>query len=367
MRIDGKTHYLGVFGSPESHERYARLVKEWMAGERVSKRVPHAGQVLLTVRGLFAEYRAWIVATDRYMKNGKPTATRIQIECVLQQFEAFAGDVRVMELSEAILVQWRDRIERNRKLTRKGVNRKVQVVLAALRWGKTRGLLPKSAWADCREIEPVKKGECGTRRERLRERRAVTLAEIERVAAKCTCRHIAAMMRVQALLGCRPGEVAAMRWADIDKTPIVVDGVILWTYRVADSAAKTAHHDRSISYPVPPRAQAILDEFPALPRALIFSPQQSMAERGRSRKTAPAFGPQWTARAYRNAVVRACEAAGVPYFTPHEIRHGAITRAAEQHGVLAAQRLANHSSASTTARYLHTEDDAAYRVAARIG
>lgn len=367
VRWQGKAVYFGRFGSTEAHRRYAEWREKIEAGEATTERVPHAGQVTLTVGDLCTQYRAWIVATDRYTKNGNPTPQRHLIERALVQFEEFVGNLRVSQLSEGVIVQWRDRIELNRKLTRGGVNRKVQMLLGALRWGKTRGLLPKTVWSDCRDVEPLKKGECGNRRERLRERRAVTLEEVEKVAAACSCRHVAAMLRVQALIGCRPGEIAAMRWADIDKTPIVIDGVALWTYRVAASATKTAHHGRSITYPISPRAQAILTEFQAVPNALIFSPAQSMAERGRSRKTAPAFGPQWTARAYRNAVVRACELAGVPYFTPHEIRHGAITRAAEAHGVLAAQRLANHSSAATTARYLHTDDDAAYRVAARIG
>src|SRR3954447_11089625 len=29
VTIDGKNHYLGPFGSPESHEKYARLISEW--------------------------------------------------------------------------------------------------------------------------------------------------------------------------------------------------------------------------------------------------------------------------------------------------------------------------------------------------
>lgn len=366
VTLAGKVHYLGLYGSPEAHARYAELVKRWRAGEAPRPRTPHAGQVLVTVRDLFAQYRDWITATGRYMKNGAPTSQRRLIEDVLVAFESFSGDVRTTQLSEAVLIQWRDRLEENLQLTRRGVNRKVTRLLSVLRWARSRGLLTREVWADCSAIEPLKRGECGNRRERIRERRAVTLEEVERVAEACTCRHVAAMLRVQALLGCRPGEIAAMRWADIDKTPVIVDGVTLWTYRVPEATGKTSHHGRAISYPVSPAAQRILEEFPAPPAAFIFSPQQSMVERRRSRKTAPTFGSKWTARAYRNAVTRACAAAGVPYFSPHEVRHGAITRAAETFGVLAAQKLANHSTATTTARYLHVDDQAAYRVAAAL-
>src|SRR5262249_18090071 len=176
----------------------------------------------------------------------------------------------------------------------------------------------REAWADCSAVAPLRRGECGNRRENVRQRRAVTREEVEKVAAACSCRHIAAMLRLQALTGCRPGEVCAIRWVDIDKTPVVVDGVTLWTYRVPQATPKTAHHARSISCPVSPAAQAILEQFPAPPAALIFSPQRSMAERGRARKTAPAFAPRWNAYTYRAAVVIACAKAGVPYFCPHE-------------------------------------------------
>ena len=29
VRIDGKDHYLGIYGSPESHDEYERLISEW--------------------------------------------------------------------------------------------------------------------------------------------------------------------------------------------------------------------------------------------------------------------------------------------------------------------------------------------------
>ena len=32
VRIDGRDHYLGRYGSPESHEEYERCIAEWRAG-----------------------------------------------------------------------------------------------------------------------------------------------------------------------------------------------------------------------------------------------------------------------------------------------------------------------------------------------
>ena len=33
--LDGKRHYLGVYGSPESKERYLRVLAEWQANDHV--------------------------------------------------------------------------------------------------------------------------------------------------------------------------------------------------------------------------------------------------------------------------------------------------------------------------------------------
>ena len=373
--LNGKMHYLGAFESPEAHARYADLVQKWLSGGRapLEPKLPHAGQAMLTVREMFDKYRAWLVTTGKYRKNGEETTQMHLTKDALASFERHAGQMRATKLGAAILVQWRDILEQQAKplLTRSGINDKVAILLRALRWARVRGHLTRDVLLDCREIEPLKKGECGDRPEHGRQRRAVTMEEVEKVAAACTCRHVAAMLRVQAMLGCRPGEVCSMRWLDIDKTPVEVDGVTLWTYRVSQTVAKTAHHGRMISYPVPPAAQRILEEFPAPPAAYIFSPAGSMAERGRSHKTAPPFGSKWSNRAYRinvgRAIAVACKKANVAYFSPHEIRHGAITRAAEMFGVLAAQALANHKTATTTARYLHTDERAAYRVAAKVG
>lgn len=37
VRIDGKDHYLGAYGSPESRDRYDDLVAEWLARQDVQR------------------------------------------------------------------------------------------------------------------------------------------------------------------------------------------------------------------------------------------------------------------------------------------------------------------------------------------
>lgn len=362
--FNGKVEYFGTYGTPEALAAYAERCRQWLAGgSKPVAPVPHAGQVV-TVAALFQQYREWITTTGRYTKAGVPTSQRHLIEDVLASFETFAGGVRIPMLRESTITRWRDTLEGDQALTRRGINRKVMLLMQCLKWARGRGLLGRDVWAEVGAVRPLQRGECGGRPEHARPRRAVSLADIEKTAAACPCRHVAAMLRVQAIIGCRPGEVGAIRWSDIDRNGPEVDGVRFWIYRVADAAAKTAHHGRGITYPIPPAAQEILNEFPGVGAVHVFSPAVSMAERGRARKTAPSFGEAWRTRTYRQAVTIAARAAGVPHFSPHEIRHGVITRVAELSGVLAAQRLAGHSSVTTTSRYLHAGDDLAYRALA---
>jgi len=67
--------------------------------------------------------------------------------------------------------------------------------------------------------------------------------------------------------------------------------------------------------------------------------------------------------AYRNAVYRACDRAGVKRWFPYMLRHTGITRIGLEHGVEAAQHTAGHRDIKTTLRYFHGENEIAKRVA----
>ena len=41
VRIGNRDHYLGQYDSPESHEKYHRLIAEWLSGNCVSNPDPH--------------------------------------------------------------------------------------------------------------------------------------------------------------------------------------------------------------------------------------------------------------------------------------------------------------------------------------
>lgn len=380
--LGGKVHYCGVWGTPDAYARYAELLRTWQQGESAPRpKAPNAVQATLKVRDLTAQFLDHIDATGRYRKNGKPTGQRAMFVHVIDSLDRVCGDFPVTRCTEATLVAWRDRLERNPRITRRGINRKVTMVLQIFKWGRARGLVPKVVWADLAALEPLRRGEVGDRPETGRPRRAVTAEEVELVAAHC-CPQVAALLRLQALCGMRPGEALAMRWADIDKTPIPGDRTGAWIYYVP-GGGKTAHHGHVTRYVLPKAAQAILELFPATPLAPIFSPAAAMAERRKRRRAcrktrvqpsqqrrdadaARDYSDRWGINEYRRHVLRACEKAAVQPFTPHEVRHGFVTWAANTLSLGAAAAAANHRNVTTTQRYVHVQAADALTVAAAV-
>ena len=381
VTLNGKVHYCGRWGTAEAHARYAELIREWQErGERPADRAPNPEQATVLLGDLLQQFLHHVDATGRYRKNGEPTAQRAEFVNVINSLTAFAGKLPVARMTEATLVAWRDVLERNRALTRTGINRKVGKIVQILRWGRARGLVPKVVWADVSAIEPLRRGEVGDRPEHGRPKRPVSLDEVEAVAPHCAPQ-VGDMLRLQALCGMRPGEVLQMRWADISKQPLEGDVTGAWLYVVPDG--KTSHHGHMTRYVLPPAAQEILARYPALPLAYIFSPAAAMAERrerrraARSSKLTPSqrqrdqdaqreYAQTWDTHAYRRHVTRACEKAGVPVFTPHEVRHGFVTWAANALSLGAAAAAANHRSVTTTQRYVHVKVTDAIHVAAAV-
>ena len=57
VTINGKNYYLGPYSSPESHEKYARLIAQWRAnGKELSTLTDSADNRDLTVSGLILKY-----------------------------------------------------------------------------------------------------------------------------------------------------------------------------------------------------------------------------------------------------------------------------------------------------------------------
>jgi hypothetical protein len=71
VQIKGKRHYLGVWGTPKSKERYARFVAELAANPVPTPPPAHSDDESITIVELCAAFHDF--AIGYYRKNGEPT------------------------------------------------------------------------------------------------------------------------------------------------------------------------------------------------------------------------------------------------------------------------------------------------------
>jgi integrase len=345
VTLNGKVHYLGLHGSLGAQKAYTDLIERWESNGRRPLEPSKTVVQLRKVRDITGDYLAYLTATGRYTKRGRRTSQRRLCELALEEFSQNYGQIPASELTDTIVVLHRDWVERRTHLTRTGVNRKMQHIRACFKWAAHRGMITRDQWLGIAGIESLTRAECGGR-DWKQPKRPVTLEEVERVASAASLL-VGRMLRVQAAIGCRPGEVVLMRWSDISTDNVVVDGVPCRVYTVEH--AKNEHHNSApTTYCMPPSVMKILGP-PTGPGQYVFPSPKLL-------------GSPYSRSAYCAATHNACKVAGVERFSPHCIRHGFLTRAANRYGVLAAAAAANHASTQVTAGYLHKSRDDGYRV-----
>jgi integrase len=159
----------------------------------------------------------------------------------------------------------------------------------------------------------------------------------------------------------------------------------VWLYR--PESHKMSYRGRSRLVPLVPRAQTVL--LPYLdgrsPDAYLFDPREVRAEQGEQRRAlrktpkprvqvarrvaAPRRSPRplYTPDTYGRAIRRACAAAGVSPWHPHQLGHRFATEVRRQFGLESAQVLLGHTNARVTAVYAERDWRTATEVAAQIG
>lgn len=371
VRIGGRDHYLGPHGSPESRAEYDRLIAEWLAsGRRLP--TPERGADL-TVTELLAGFMEH--AEQHYRKNGKPTGEALNYVYALGFVRRLYGHTRAADFRGLAIKSIRDAmVAAGHCRTR--INRQIGRIKHVWRWGLSNEIVPAETYQALAAVEGLERG-----RTEVRESRAVRPVEEERARAilRFVSPQVAAMIRIQLLVGMRPGEVVAMRVGDLDTTRPT------WIYRPASSKCEHLGVQRQVV--LGPKAQEIIRPFlkPDL-MAPLFSPrdaqQQRHAEqrvqrqtpltpsqRTRKPKKNPLRAPsdRYTTGSYANAIRRACLAAGVAHWHPNQLRHAAATRLRKQFGLEVARAALGHRSAVTTERYAEIDTDRVADVMRQVG
>jgi integrase len=373
VTLDGKDHYLGPYGSPESHEKYARLIAEWRAHRRHLLPTTAAGpsaNPFLSVGELVLAY--WRHVEGYYVKDGRPTSEQDNIRQALRFVRRLYGQTPAIEFGPVALKNVRQAMidaGRSRKLINKDVNRIRQM----FGWAVESELLPVQVH---QALKPVK----GLRKGRSAARETAPVAPVPEAAIGAVLPHlspqVAAMVQIQHLCGARPQEVVAIRPCE------VTTGGEVWLYQ--PRGHKTAHLDRGKVVVLGPKAQEVLRPWLERdPESYCFVPAETSAwhyrrlrrrdastdqtEAGAPRSLKLSPGRRYTRHSYRTAVQRACRRAGVPVWSPRQLRHTRATLIRQAYGLEAAKAVLGHADTKVTEIYAERDLGLAARVMKEIG
>ena len=327
----------------------------------------------MTVSELILSY--WVFAKGHYQRDGRPTRELDNIRDALRPLRQLYGHSPAERFGPLALKAVRQSMIAA-GLARTTINFRIGKIRRAFKWAAANELIAPAATTAWRPW----RGSCGGR-EGVRETEPVKPVPDDHVAAVLpyVTKPVRAMIELQRLTGMRPGEVTAMRGADIDRN----GGV--WIYRLARHKTDRSGRDRVVA--LGPQAQAILAPWLVEdPMAFLFCPAAAEtarhAERRRNRKTPTtpssrarkpkknpkrAPRPCYTRCAYATAIRRACKAAGIPAWAPNRLRHSAATKFRKHGGIEAARQILGHASASVTEVYAEADLGQVVAIMAAIG
>jgi integrase len=290
-------------------------------------------------------------------------------------------------------------LEESQALSRGLINQRIGRIVRAFKWGVGEELVPESVWRALTTVRGLEKGRSPARET---EEIKPVAAEIVEATLPFALPPVRAMAQLQLLTGMRPGEVCALRGCDLDASGDV------WLYRPQQHKTRHKGKERVIAFG--PKAQAVVKAFLTLDMtAHLFNPRAALEERNaekrRRRKTrvqpsqqkrrtrSPErqprefYDPLSYAHAITWAVRRAntaaackpckalkpeercpqCQAAAIPHWHPHQLRHTHATEVRRRFGLEAAQVALGHSGADVTQIYAERDTALAAKVAKEIG
>lgn len=373
--LNGREHYLGRYGSPESQAAYQRIVAEWLLTRTAP--VPRAAaqaelfRADLRVNELLVAYLEF--AEGYYVKNGRPTGELVNMKDAMKPVQALYDTLPVAQFGPLCLRAVRERmIEKG--LSRKVVNARINRVRRIFKWGVEHELVAPGVLQGLQSVAPLKRG----RSEARETGRVVPVAQahIDAVTARVT-RPVKAMIQLQLVTGMRPGEVVLMRTSDIDMSGKV------WEYRPASH--KTEHHEIERVIFLGPQAQQIIRPFlQAHVHAYLFRPadalrdlhdrraaaahvRRSAGQLRRKPKPRKTPGEHYTSASYCYAIHKACQQAEIPDWGPNRLRHNAATFLRREFGLDAARVILGHTSAAITEVYAEMDRKKAAEIMGVVG
>jgi integrase len=366
VSLGGKRVYLGKYGSEESKQRYRMVLAEWKTTGRIpdTRDVPAAGP---TINEILVPYVEHVDAYYRH-PDGTPTSEVSNTKRVLRVLKDRFGSLDATLFGPEMLEACRDDMIK-RGWCRTSINRSVYRIRRAFKWAVRKRLIPPVVLVGLETVEGL-----APYRSKAKETEPVKPAAVEHVEAclPFLSRPLAGMVRLQLLTGMRPGEVLQLKPRHLDMRGDV------WTY--SPPKHKNAWRQRVRTVYLGPKAQEIVREFLKTDLdAFLFDPRDGRAEfvtktykQGCKEAKRPRKGkrvPQdhYSIYTYQRAITRACERAGVPHWSPNQLRHTRGTEVRRQFGLEAASVVLGHARCDVTQVYAEANTERALEIVRQTG
>ena len=363
--ILGRTYYLGEFDSKESRDKFNRLVAEYLTNPSFG--IEKGRQSIAeSVVAFLKHAKSYYGEGSEFEKYSRALAPMVELYSDLN-----IRDFGIPEF-KAIREQWV-----RKKHAREYVNKQAKRIIAFVKWLVGEGMLEPTVHQALRCVQPLKKGRCNC--PESEPVRPVDEATIEKTIPHLSP-VVADMVRLQSLIGCRPGELVKLKPAMVDTSGSV------WVITIEEHKNSWRGHLRKIY--VGPKAQAILKPYLDRPKdAFCFSPAESMEQRlqarasnritamscgnrrGSNRVSSPKKKPgqSYSTITYCKAIHYACRKARIPLWSPNQLRHKVATELREREGVESASVILGHAHLPTTEIYAEASTKKALEVALRHG
>lgn len=351
-KINGQRISLGNYGTPESYEKYSRLVNGQWKPAKKSAAVPPPTAPTMAV--LMAEYLRF--AINKY--GGERTSEVVHTKQAFKLLRRTHGELLAREFGPKAFQQLRlTMIQAG--WTRRYIRDQCQRIKRLIGWGVAEELLPRDAKHALDAVAGLAIGEFGVceGHQVLPVPDDVVEATLAQLRPK-----VADMVRIQLLTSMRPGELVQLSAKYVDRSGDA------WLF--TPPKHKTQKRGKSRVIPIGPQAQQLLSKY-------LFSDR--------------CF--QYTSASYRRAVHRACDRAfphpllsAIPKrkltveqsteletwqsdhrWSPNRLRHSAATMIREKFGLEHAQVALGHSRASTTEIYAAANQAKAIEVVMQVG
>jgi integrase len=373
VTLNGRDHYLGPHGTQASKIAYDRLVTEWLSRGRTSP-LNDQDDAGLTIVELAAAYRTF--SREYYRKRGKVTREAELIDDMITTVRSLYDDLPAQDFGpkclKAVRQKWIDAGH-----VRGTINKQVGRIRRMFRWGVAEEMVPPMVLEALKAVPDLKRGR--TEAKESDPVQPVSEDHIQAALGRVT-RVVADMILIQRATAMRPEEVCGMKPGLIQR-----DGEV-WRY--VPEHHKMEHKGRQRVIFLGPKAQSVLARYLLRsPDDYCFSPKESEAERRTEqherRQTPLSCGNRpgsnvkpkrsrphrdhYSVDAYRRAIHRACEAVGIPKWSPNRLRHSAATEIRARYGIEGSQVILGHAKADVSQVYAERDESKAAAIAREIG